>query len=99
MQQAGSVRVDADGVTGYTARQARFAEDAADCVAELRAGGFGQWWRDGRDTGLAARLDDLAYRLEAAADGVGEVSALIRRQGAEVATADADLAHGLDGVS
>ncbi|MCF8611649.1 hypothetical protein L5G28_16000 [Gordonia sp. HY285] len=89
------VHVDADGLIDHTARQAALASDAADCVAELRAGGFGAWWRDGRETGLDARLTDLADRLENAAGGVGDAAGRVRRNAAEMAAADTAVAHGL----
>ncbi|WOC11317.1 hypothetical protein [Gordonia sp. MP11Mi] len=89
------VHVDTDGLIDHTARHATLASDAADCVAELRAGGFGAWWRDGRETGLDARLTDLADRLERAAGGVGDAAGRVRRNAVALSAADTAVAHGL----
>lgn len=95
MRQMAGVHVDADGLIDHTVRRAAFASDAGDCVAELRAGGFGAWWRDGRDTGLDARLAALADRLERAATGVDDAAGRVRRHAAELSSADEAVAHGL----
>ncbi|MGO3325950.1 hypothetical protein [Gordonia sp. (in: high G+C Gram-positive bacteria)] len=89
------VHVDADGLADHTVRRAALASDAADAVAELRAGGFGAWWRDGRDTGLDARLAALADRLENAAVGVDDVAGRVRRHAADLSSADEAAVHGL----
>lgn len=89
------VFVDADGLIDHTVRRVTFASDAADCVAELRAGGFGFWWRDGRDTGVDARLADLADRLERAAGDVDDAAGMVRRNAADLSSADSAVARGL----
>ncbi|GEE01870.1 hypothetical protein nbrc107696_23160 [Gordonia spumicola] len=82
------MRVDVDGLHRRAVRQAALADAADECVAELRAGGFGEWWRDGRSTDLNATVAAIADRLGGAASDVGEFTDGLRRRVGEIADAD-----------
>ncbi len=94
---SGDVRVDVDALHGRAERQAALAGDASDCVAELRSGGFGEWWRDGRPNDLNARVADIADRLSAAACAVDDFTDGLRLRMAELEAADDAAARGLAG--
>ncbi|QRY63384.1 hypothetical protein JVX90_03885 [Gordonia sp. PDNC005] len=91
------VRVDVDALQSRASRQAAVVDAAADCVAELKAGGFGEWWRDGRENPLAGRIADIADRLDCAASDVGAFTAGLRRQVVELSAADEMAAEALAG--
>ncbi|GAC80623.1 hypothetical protein [Gordonia malaquae] len=82
------MRVDVDALQSRAARQVALADAAADCVAELRSGGFGEWWRDGRGNPLAGRIAAIADRLDCAASDVGAFTMGLRRQVVELSAAD-----------